>query len=81
LAALATYLRFSRHATESIPDGEFGVEFVLDDGLCRPDKDIVKRGLRMDFLEPVEDNGKLGRFRLAEKARRDLVLLGFVEAR
>jgi hypothetical protein len=80
-AALATYRDLSRHSTEPMPNNEFPTEFGLrDGGWCRPDKDIVKQGLVRRYLEPVEDNGRVIRFRLTGSALRNLSELGYSAA-
>jgi hypothetical protein len=71
--ALATYRDLVRHAVEPSPAEVVPTEFRFRDGLWgRPDKDIIKVGLRDAMLEAVIDAGRVVGFRITERGQRDL---------
>lgn len=66
--ALHTYLELSRHAVSPLPADEFPTEFHLLGGAwCRPDKEIIKQGLRRRYLAPVLDGERLEGFRITDE--------------
>ncbi|WP_091974364.1 hypothetical protein [Methylobacterium gossipiicola] len=75
-AALATYRDLAQHAVEPLPHDEFPVEFAFRDGWGRPDKDIIKQGLRHAYLAPVLEDDRLVRFRITATGLVLLTTLG-----
>jgi len=65
--ALHAYLELSRYAVSPPPANEFPTEFRLLGGAwCRPDKEIIKQGLRRGYLVPVPDAGTLTGFHITD---------------
>ncbi|KQT53184.1 hypothetical protein ASG52_25360 [Methylobacterium sp. Leaf456] len=75
-AALAAYRDLAQHAVEPVAENEFPVEFAFRDGWGRPDKDIIKQGLRRGYLAPVLQDGRLTRFRITVEGATLLNALG-----
>lgn len=65
--ALYVYLELNRHAVSPLPPPQFPVEFRLrSKAWCRPDKDIIKQGLRHGYLRPVADGEGLRGFHITD---------------
>lgn len=66
--ALYTYLELSRHAISPLSANTFPTEFhLLGVAWCRPDKEIIKQGLRRRYLEPVPHVGDLTGFHITDE--------------
>jgi hypothetical protein len=69
--ALYAYCELSRHAAPTPPANEFPTEFYLSDGAwCRPDKEIIKQGLRRRYLGAVLDREKVTGFHITDDGLR-----------
>lgn len=69
--ALQTYLELSLYAAFPPPANEFPAEFRLLGGAwCRPDKEIIKQGLRRRYLTPVLGEERLTGFRVTDESLR-----------
>lgn len=77
--ALATYRDLSRYAVEPVPAEVIATEFRFRNGQWgRPDKDIIKVGLRDGMLDPIQDReNRLLHFRITERGLLDLAEHGF----
>ncbi|KJS42456.1 MAG: hypothetical protein VR70_04075 [Rhodospirillaceae bacterium BRH_c57] len=68
-AGLRTYLEAGRRAVDDVPENYFPRDFDTSDGRwCRPDKDIIKQGIRVRYLEPWTAGGQLMGFRVTAEA-------------
>jgi hypothetical protein len=77
-AGLVTYLELGRHAIADLPPTEFPTEFHLSDEWCRPDKDIIKQGVRHRIVEPAGAE-RLTRFRITDNGLALMRQLAWVD--